>query len=105
MNSVGQEIYDDSVSLGRIMTFIGKVILSILGIITIILGAVLIGTKDQEIVIDGQPQPPRNVYKGATFILIGLLMIGFGFFVDYLSHRYKFFAAGEGVGTIFRLFR
>lgn len=103
MASVSQQIYDDSASLGRTMTFIGKIILSVLGVIGIISGVALMFSKDTA-AVQGQKQV-SNKWRGAGFILMGLLLIGMGFLVDYMAHKYKFFAAGEGVGTVFNMFR
>jgi hypothetical protein len=43
-------------------------------------------------------------YNGFTFISLALLVVGISYFNYYLTRRFKFYAAGKGVSTIFNLF-
>jgi hypothetical protein len=169
---IGQTLYDDAASLGRIKSLIGLVVCAFIAVILIFVGFAKINTSNPhtdmvdatitqltgcttsdpkqtsqctvalQYTIDGkqytnasfpvtgkgQDMPYVNkvitVYSdhanpksisatsasderqmGWSLIFTAFVIVGIAYFIWWLSHRYQFFAAAEGVSAITSVFR
>jgi hypothetical protein len=98
MNGVARNVYNGASSLGLFMSYIGLFIAMIISF-----GLFYFSYKVFE-ESNKNPEHKQSNVKTANwyvFAIIGLiiLLIGIGNF--YLTKNYKFYAAGQGVNTIF----